>query len=89
MRPRTRGRCTSTTSSPGGPGCPSRRGTARWAPLVRPRRSSRPILGWDAATVDNEVEHYRQRVEAERYSQTMPDDEAADEARLRAPDING
>jgi glycerol-3-phosphate dehydrogenase len=48
-----------------------------------------PILGWDAATVDNEVEHYHQRVEAERYSQTMPDDEAADEARLRAPDING
>jgi glycerol-3-phosphate dehydrogenase len=48
-----------------------------------------PILGWDADTVDNEVEHYRQRVEAERTSQTMPDDESADEARLRAPDING
>ena len=48
-----------------------------------------PILGWDAATVDNEVEHYRQRVEAERTSQTMPDDESADHARLRAPDING
>ena len=41
-----------------------------------------PILGWDADTVDNEVEHYRQRVEAERTSQTMPDDEAADRARL-------
>jgi glycerol-3-phosphate dehydrogenase len=48
-----------------------------------------PILGWDAATIDNEVEHYRQRVEAERTSQTMPDDESADRARLRAPDING
>ena len=34
-----------------------------------------PILGWDAATVDNEVEHYRQRVEAERY--------VADDARRR------
>jgi glycerol-3-phosphate dehydrogenase len=48
-----------------------------------------PILGWDAQTVDNEVEHYLQRVEAERRSQTMPDDESADHARLRAPDING
>jgi glycerol-3-phosphate dehydrogenase len=43
-----------------------------------------PILGWDAATLDNEVEHYHQRVEAERTSQTMPDDESADHARLRA-----
>jgi glycerol-3-phosphate dehydrogenase len=48
-----------------------------------------PILGWDAATIDNEVEHYWQRVEAERTSQTMPDDESADRARLTAPDING
>ena len=48
-----------------------------------------PILGWDAATTDNEVEHYLQRVEAERVSQTMPDDRSADEARLLAPDING
>ncbi len=48
-----------------------------------------PILGWDAGMVDTEVEHYRQRVEAERVSQTMPDDASADEARLKAPDING
>jgi glycerol-3-phosphate dehydrogenase len=48
-----------------------------------------PILKWDDATVDNEVEHWAQRVEAERVSQTMPDDASADEARLRAPDING
>ncbi len=48
-----------------------------------------PILGWDAATIDDEVEHYRQRVVAERVSQTMPDDASADEARLMAPDING
>jgi len=45
-----------------------------------------PILGWDAATVEEEVEHYRQRVEAERMSQTMPDDASADAARLQAPD---
>ena len=45
-----------------------------------------PILGWDAAMVDTEVEHYRQRVEAERVSQTMPDDASADAARLAAPD---
>ncbi len=45
-----------------------------------------PVLGWDAATVDDEVEHYRQRVEAERVSQTMPDDASADAARLQAPD---
>ena len=48
-----------------------------------------PILGWDTATIDSEVEHYQQRVEAERVSQTMPDDWSADEARLQAPDING
>ena len=48
-----------------------------------------PILKWDDATVDNEVEHWAKRVEAERVSQTMPDDTSADEARLRAPDING
>ncbi|WP_295693221.1 glycerol-3-phosphate dehydrogenase/oxidase [Lapillicoccus sp.] len=48
-----------------------------------------PVLGWDAAGIDSEVEHYAQRVEAERVSQTMPDDRAADGARLMAPDING
>ena len=48
-----------------------------------------PVLGWSAAEVDNEVEHYRQRVAAERMSQTMPDDASADAARLAAPDITG
>jgi glycerol-3-phosphate dehydrogenase len=48
-----------------------------------------PVLGWSAADVDNEVEHYRQRVVAERMSQTMPDDASADAARLAAPDITG
>ncbi len=46
-----------------------------------------PILGWDDATVDAEVEHYAARVRAERLSQTMPDDESADRARLQVPDI--
>ena len=45
-----------------------------------------PVLGWDATTVQEEVEHYHQRVAAERMSQTMPDDAAADAARLQAPD---
>jgi glycerol-3-phosphate dehydrogenase len=46
-----------------------------------------PILGWDAATVADEVEHYRKRVAAERESQQMPDDQTADAARLGAPDV--
>ena len=44
-------------------------------------------LGWDAATVDDEVDHYLRRVEAERQSQLMTTDQEADEARVRAPDI--
>ncbi|WP_129285430.1 glycerol-3-phosphate dehydrogenase/oxidase [Streptomyces sp. GZWMJZ-114] len=46
-----------------------------------------PVLGWDAAQVDREVEHYEKRVEAERESQRQPDDLTADAARLGAPDI--
>jgi glycerol-3-phosphate dehydrogenase len=44
-------------------------------------------LGWDQAQVDDEVDHYLRRVEAERQSQLMPTDQEADEARVRAPDI--
>ncbi len=44
-------------------------------------------LGWDAATVDAEVDHYLRRVEAERQSQLELTDQAADEARVKAPDI--
>lgn len=47
------------------------------------------VLGWDAATRSREVEHYRARVEAERQSQLMPDDAAADAVRLGAPDVRG
>jgi glycerol-3-phosphate dehydrogenase len=46
-----------------------------------------PVLGWSESQVEHEVERYRLRVEAERESQTMPDDETADAARLGAPEI--
>ena len=44
-------------------------------------------LGWTEAQRDLEVEHYLKRVAAERESQTMPDDETADAARMGAPDV--
>jgi len=46
-----------------------------------------PVLGWEDDRAGREVEHYRKRVEAERQSQTMPDDRSADAARLGAPEI--
>jgi glycerol-3-phosphate dehydrogenase len=45
------------------------------------------VLGWDAARRTREIDHYLARVEAERQSQTMPDDLTADAARLGAPDV--
>ncbi|HEB90654.1 MAG TPA: glycerol-3-phosphate dehydrogenase/oxidase [Deltaproteobacteria bacterium] len=45
------------------------------------------ILGWDEATIAGEIEHYEARVRAERESQTQPDDQTADAARLGAPDV--
>jgi glycerol-3-phosphate dehydrogenase len=44
-------------------------------------------LGWSEEQVTLEVQHYRQRVAAERESQEMPDDRTADAARLGAPDV--
>lgn len=44
-----------------------------------------PELGWGADEIEAEVEAYRLRVQAERVSQTMPDDASADAARLQAP----
>ncbi len=44
-------------------------------------------LGWTDAQRANEVEHYLARVAAERESQTMPDDETADAARMGAADV--
>ena len=45
------------------------------------------VLGWSDEQVDREVEHYRQRVAAERETQEQPDDETADAARLGAPEV--
>ncbi|OEV03517.1 glycerol-3-phosphate dehydrogenase/oxidase [Streptomyces oceani] len=46
------------------------------------------VLGWDAARIEREVEHYEKRVEAERESQRQPDDLTADAARLGAPQVD-
>jgi glycerol-3-phosphate dehydrogenase len=45
-----------------------------------------PILGWDQARCDREIDQYRARVAAERESQSMSDDADADAVRLIAPD---
>ena len=44
-------------------------------------------LGWNQEQIDNEVQHYVKRVQAERDSQEQPDDATADAARLDAPEI--
>ena len=44
-------------------------------------------LGWDAATVQEEINFYLKRVAAERASQEQPDDMSAERVRLEAPDI--
>jgi glycerol-3-phosphate dehydrogenase len=43
-------------------------------------------LGWDQDRIDEEVDHYLRRVEAERQSQEKATDQEADEARVRAPE---
>jgi glycerol-3-phosphate dehydrogenase len=45
------------------------------------------VLGWTKKQREREVDHYLKRVEAERESQTMPDDETADAARMGAGDV--
>ena len=44
-------------------------------------------LGWDDSRLDDEVDHYLRRVEAERQSQRELTDREADEARVQAADI--
>ncbi len=44
-------------------------------------------LGWDEERIAREVEVYTARVEAERDSQTQPDDQAADARRSAAPEV--
>jgi glycerol-3-phosphate dehydrogenase len=45
------------------------------------------VLGWDAEQQQREIDHYRAQIAAERDSQTKPDDDTAEAARLGAPDI--
>jgi glycerol-3-phosphate dehydrogenase len=45
------------------------------------------VLGWDAGQQQREIDHYLARIAAERDSQTKPDDDTAEAARLGAPDI--
>jgi glycerol-3-phosphate dehydrogenase len=45
------------------------------------------VLGWDQGRLDDEVDHYLRRVEAERQSQRELTDREADEARVQARDI--
>jgi glycerol-3-phosphate dehydrogenase len=44
-------------------------------------------LGWTEDQTQREVDHYLARVRAERDSQTKPDDDTAEAARLGAPEI--
>jgi glycerol-3-phosphate dehydrogenase len=45
------------------------------------------VLGWTTAQTEREVEVYQARVDAERRSQTEPDDISAEKVRLEAPDV--
>ena len=45
------------------------------------------VLGWSDEQRDQEVATYAARVEAERQSQTEPDDESADKVRTGAPEV--
>ena len=47
-----------------------------------------PVLGWDAATTEAEIERYEERVKAELAANSKPDDLTADEARLAANDLS-
>ena len=56
-------------------------------PPRRPPADGRRCSAGTTAQIAREVEHYLARVEAERESQEQPDDQAADAARLGAPEI--
>jgi glycerol-3-phosphate dehydrogenase len=55
------------------------------APTVASLMAS--VLNWDDDEKQREIDHYLARVRAERDSQTKPDDDTAEAARLGAPDI--
>jgi glycerol-3-phosphate dehydrogenase len=46
-----------------------------------------PLLGWDEIETGKEIQNYVDGVMAEREAERQPDDDSADDARLRAPDI--
>ena len=46
-----------------------------------------PVLGWDAARRQTEIDAYRERAEAEDAAALEPDDESAETVRLRAADL--
>jgi hypothetical protein len=81
----TRVRFTSTTSSPGARASRSRPQPGRGGRPGRCRIVA-PALGWDEAARATEVELYLARVEAERESQQMPDDQEANAERTSARD---
>jgi len=60
------------------------RGVAAARPVARLMAE---VLGWSDAEIDREVALYEARVQAERDSQRQHDDQAADAARLVAPDV--
>jgi glycerol-3-phosphate dehydrogenase len=60
------------------------RGIAASRPVARLMAE---VLGWSDAEIDREVALYEARVQAERDSQRQHDDQAADAARLVAPDV--
>ncbi len=47
-------------------------------------RLAAPVLGWDAVTIDREVEHYLLTIRAERDARQQADDAGANAARLEA-----
>jgi glycerol-3-phosphate dehydrogenase len=46
-----------------------------------------PILGWDEATIAQEIAHYRARLAAELEAESMPDDAASDAVRAVVRDL--
>lgn len=46
-----------------------------------------PVLGWDRASIDREITHYRARLVAERAAHSMLDDAASDSARSPVRDL--
>jgi len=46
-----------------------------------------PLLGWDDETRDREITAYRERAEAEAEAELQPDDESAEQVRLKAAEI--